>query len=71
MPSAYTGQPSPGYAVPTGMAISPGGAQGLQGGPAVRGTQWWNGAGPPTPPPTGSITGDYYLDTTSGDVWVL
>jgi hypothetical protein len=34
------------------------------------GAQWWNGSGAPGTI-SGSQTGDYYLDTASGDVYVL
>jgi hypothetical protein len=69
--ASFTGQPLPGANVPSGVAISPGGAQGLQGGPGLRGAQWFNGAGPPPTPIPNAIPGDYYLDTTSGDIYVV
>ncbi len=63
---------------PTGMqgVAGPEGPQGLQGveGPSGpqgnRGTGWFTGSGAPTSVP-GSVTGDLYLDQTSGDVYVL
>jgi hypothetical protein len=45
----------------------PGGGVGPPGTP---GTQWWNGTGAPGTI-SGSNPGDYYLDTASGDVYVL
>lgn len=53
------------------------GPQGLQGidGPAgiqgVRGTGWFNGSGAPAADIPGSMPGDLYLDTDSGDVYTL
>jgi hypothetical protein len=53
------------------------GPQGIQGidGPAgiqgVRGTGWFNGSGAPAADIPGSIPGDLYLDTDSGDVYTL
>jgi hypothetical protein len=41
-------------------------------GPAgVAGSKWWNGAGAPPTPIPGAVAGDYYLDTTSGDIYVV
>jgi hypothetical protein len=62
---------NPGTVVAAGNVVVPGGGQGPPGATGPIGTRWWNGAGPPTPPPSGSNPGDYYLDTSSGDVWVL
>jgi hypothetical protein len=45
--------------------------EGATGPAGPAGTRWWNGTGAPTPPPTGSNPGDYYLDDSTGDVWIL
>jgi hypothetical protein len=45
----------------------PTGGQGPAGTP---GTKWWNGVGAPGTIP-GSNPGDYYLDTSNGNVYVL
>ncbi len=53
------------------------GPQGIQGidGPAgvqgVRGTGWFSGSGAPAEGIPGSIPGDLYLDTATGDVYTL
>ncbi len=53
------------------------GPQGIQGidGPAgvqgTRGTGWFNGSGAPAEGIPGSIPGDLYLDTATGDVYTL
>jgi collagen triple helix repeat protein len=47
------------------------GATGPQGPIGIAGTKWWNGVGAPSPPPTGSVPGDYYLDTSTSNVYVL
>jgi len=60
-----------GIVVAAGNLVVPGGIPGPPGSTGQGGTQWWNGVGPPTPPPPGYNAGDYYLDTSSGDVWVL
>jgi hypothetical protein len=62
---------NPGTVVAAGNVVVPGGEQGPPGATGPTGTRWWNGVGPPTPPPSGYNPGDYYLDTSSGDVWVL
>ena len=41
---------------------------GPTGAPGQRGSIWTTGAGPPSPD-TASITGDMYLNETTGDVW--
>jgi hypothetical protein len=33
--------------------------------------QWFYGAGPPPTPIAGAISGDFYLNTTNGDIWVV
>lgn len=70
-PAGATGPQGPigntGAQGPTGAT----GATGATGPQGIAGTKWWNGTGAPTPPPTGSVPGDYYLDTASGDVYVL
>ena len=50
--------------------VGPTGATGPTGTTGAAGTKWWNGAGPPGTI-TGAVPGDYYLDTTAGDVYVL
>lgn len=66
-------QGEPGATGPAG----PQGVQGVQGpagaaGPAgERGTGWFVGSGPPPASIAGSKTGDLYLDTSTGDVYVL
>jgi hypothetical protein len=51
---------------PTG-STGPAGSTGAAGTP---GTKWFNGTGNPGVV-SGSSPGDYYLDTASGNVWVL
>lgn len=46
------------------------GAAGDEGPAGPRGSQWYSGAGTPGSI-AGSAPGDFYLDTTSGDVWAL
>lgn len=46
------------------------GAQGQQGATGVRGSYWWTGAGAPGTI-NGSLAGDMYLDTSSGDIYQL
>lgn len=64
------GDPGPqGETGATGAA----GSQGPAGdaGPAgERGSKWFTGSGAPTSVP-GSIAGDMYLDTATGDVYLL
>lgn len=57
----------PGTVVAIGSTFGPGGDTGQTG---VSGTKWFNGVGPPGTI-TGSSPGDYYLDTATGDVYVL
>ncbi len=47
--------------------IGPDGPDGVQG---VRGTGWFTGTGAPTDVP-GSVPGDLYLESVTGDVYVL
>jgi hypothetical protein len=48
------------------------GPQGTAGATGTRGSQWYTGTGAPVAGNTaGSIPGDKYLDTTSGDVYTL
>jgi len=46
----------------------PTGPQGVAGTP---GSKWYNGPSNPPSVVTGSNIGDYYLNTSSGDVFVL
>lgn len=46
------------------------GDQGEQGEQGVRGNTWFSGAGAPDVIP-GSMVGDFYLNTTNGDVYKL
>ena len=57
----------------TGVQGPPGpqGPQGVAGPAGKDGAVWWNGVGPPTPPPVASKAGDYYLNTSNGDVYLL
>ena len=71
---AVPGQAVPGTVVPSGSLTSTSGTQGSLGqtGPTgQRGSIWFNGAGPPPNPIPGSLPGDYYLDTTAGDIYVV
>lgn len=43
------------------------GPAGSSGSPGAAGAKWWNGAGAPSNG-TG-VAGDYYLNTTNGDVY--
>lgn len=48
--------------------VGPQGEQGIQGDTGLRGSLWTSGEGPPVP--TGfELTGDMYLDETTGDVY--
>jgi hypothetical protein len=49
----------------------PAGAAGADGAPGSRGTGWFTGAGAPVEPVAGSIAGDLYLDSSTGDVYTL
>ena len=44
------------------------GADGADGAPGVRGSQWFSGAGVPNGI-TGTLAGDFYLDTATGDIY--
>ena len=71
---ATPGQAVPGTVVPLGSLTATGGPQGNLGqtGPTgPRGATWFNGAGPPPTPISGALPGDYYLDTTSGDIYLV
>jgi hypothetical protein len=46
------------------------GTAGDDGDDGDPGTQWFTGEGAPTSVPT-SVTGDYYLDTLTGHLYVL
>lgn len=53
--------------------VGPAGAQGVEGPAGVqgsRGTGWFTGVGAPTDVP-GSVPGDLYLESVTGDVYVL
>lgn len=62
--------PSPGTVVGSGALVTPGGDQGLAGAQGPIGAKWFTGTGAPGTI-TGSRPGDLYLDTATGDVWVL
>ena len=47
------------------------GPEGPPGPAGEDGTKWFDGEGPPLGPIVGAAPGDYYLDTLSGNVWVL
>jgi hypothetical protein len=47
----------------------PTGGVGPQGPAGTPGSKWWNGAGAPPDPIPGAVAGDYYLNTTNGDVY--
>jgi len=51
----------------TGNAGAPG-ADGANGAPGVRGSAWYSGAGVPNGI-TGTLPGDFYLDTATGDIY--
>lgn len=46
------------------------GATGSPGSPGARGSKWFTGAGSPSGV-GGSVAGDFYLDTSTGDVYEL
>lgn len=52
-------------------AAGPAGADGADGPAGSRGTGWFVGSGAPAEPVAGSIAGDLYLDSTTGDVYTL
>ncbi|WP_186437644.1 hypothetical protein [Synechococcus sp. Ace-Pa] len=75
-PAGPTGPAGVGVVGPAGAA----GQQGIQGVPGVpgaagsagsRGTGWFVGTGPPLAQIAGSIPGDLYLDTFTGEVYQL
>jgi hypothetical protein len=71
---ATPGQAVPGTVVTSGAMTSTAGPQGTQGttGPTgPRGNTWFSGAGPPPNPIPGAVPGDYYLDTTAGDIYIV
>jgi hypothetical protein len=41
------------------------------GPPGTRGSLWFTGAGPPPTPLNGALPGDYYLDSVSGNYYLL
>jgi hypothetical protein len=69
-PAGPTGPEGP--TGPTGDtgAQGPQGIQGPTGSTGTRGTQWFTGAGAPGTI-TGTLAGDFYLDTATGDVYEL
>jgi hypothetical protein len=58
-----------GTAGPPGLP-GPAGPIGPQGVPGVPGSKWYTGAGDPVGT-SGVVSGDFYLDTTDGQVWQL
>lgn len=54
------------FGIPAGAK----GNTGDTGADGANGTKWFNGTGAPGSV-SGAVAGDYYLDTTSGDVYVL
>jgi hypothetical protein len=55
--------------VPIGGSGTGGG--GTPGPPGTPGSRWYDGPGPPPDPYPGARAGDYYLDTVTGDVYLL
>lgn len=57
---------------PTAAVVTVAGPQGPAGpaGPTYEGVAWWYGQGAPVAI-IGSKPGDYYLDTVSGEIFVL
>jgi hypothetical protein len=47
------------------------GQDGAPGATGPRGSGWFTGTGPPSEPVGGSLPGDLYLDTASGNVYTL
>jgi hypothetical protein len=45
------------------------GAVGAPGDPGVRGSRWYTGPGAPSAVPDARVTGDMWLDETTGNVW--
>ena len=79
-PAGAAGPTGPAGSSGAAGATGPAGPEGIQGpigapGPAgvegSRGTGWFVGSGPPPASIPGSIVGDLYLDTLSGDVYLL
>lgn len=54
------------FGIPAGAK----GNTGDTGADGTNGTKWFNGTGAPGSV-SGAVAGDYYLDTASGDVYVL
>lgn len=46
------------------------GTAGSAGSTGARGSKWFTGSGAPSNP-AGAVIGDMYLDTVSGDIYVL
>jgi hypothetical protein len=55
---------------PVEEAVEVLGVSGPTGSPGRDGEQWWTGVGPPGTIP-GAEPGDFYLDTSTGDVYEL
>jgi len=79
-PKGDTGATGPAGADGATGAQGPKGDTGTQGVPGTpgstgptgpRGTGWYSGTANPVEPIAGSIAGDHYLNTTTGDVFVL
>jgi hypothetical protein len=49
----------------------PGPPSTVPGPPGVRGSIWFTGTGPPPTPLTGALPGDYYLDSVTGNYYLL
>lgn len=49
----------------------PAGPAGPAGPQGPRGSTWFSGTGPPSPPPTGWLPGDFYLDSSNGNIYTL
>jgi hypothetical protein len=65
-PAGIAGPPgAQGPAGPTGST----GSQGPPGAQGTPGEKWSSGAGPPVGTAPGTSVGDWYLDTTTGDIW--
>ena len=58
---------------PPGAQGTPGatGSQGPAGSTGVRGSQWYSGTTAPPDPIPGSLPGDQYLNTVTGDVYTV
>lgn len=75
--NVVVGTPSPWVQIsvvppPTAAVVTVAGPQGPQGpsGPSYEGVAWWYGEGEPVGI-VGSKPGDYYLDTVSGQIFIL